>query len=275
MPALPTGIITQITGGDQAKPRLKQAYLMAVDLEGFPDRPPWQDKADKIAFQYWPETVTDSRAVEWNPRSIPGGSHPIYQWTHSGERKISFTSVFTNDFEPEEEGHGGGGGIGGLIDSAVNAVQNAATTIGLAGAPPSPGEKRRAVDVAAAVSWLRWFTYPCYEQDDLRVFEPAKCQLVLPGSRIGFSGLDDITCVMTQCEVTYEAFFTNGAPRIVEVSLEFAEVVQSSTGVQFHSRDQMVPAGTVAEFLAIEEEGGGSGNLLEGVAGAVGGALGF
>ena len=103
MPALPTGIITQLTGGEQPKPRLKQAYLAIADA-GLPDKPPWSETGgDKgaIAFQYWPETITDSRAVEWNPRAIPGGSHPIYQWTHSGERRLAFTAVFTTDFEPE------------------------------------------------------------------------------------------------------------------------------------------------------------------------------
>lgn len=276
MPALPTGIITQLTGGEQAKPKLRQAYLSIADTD-LPDKAPWADSGGAfgaIAFQYWPETINDTRPVEWNPRAIPGGSHPIYQWTHSGERRISFTAVFTNDFEPEDsEEHGEG--VGGLVDSAVNAVQSAAATIGLAGAPPGPGEKLRQVDVAAAVSWVRWFTYPYYDQDDLRVFEPAKALLVMPGSRIAFNGEDSISGVMTQCDVTYEAFFPNGAPRIVEVALEFAEVVQSSEGVKFHSRDQMKTSAQVGNVLAPIEQEGGSGNILEGVAGAISGVVGL
>lgn len=276
MPALPTGIITQLTGGEQPKPKLRQAYLSIFDTR-LKDDPPWAATSGKfgaIAFQYWPETVQDSRAVDWNPRSVPGGSHPIYQWSASGERKISFTAVFTNDFEPEEEK--GSGGVGGLIDSAVNAVQSAAASIGLAGSPPKPGDKLRQVDVAAAISWLRWFTYPYYEQDDLRVYEPAKALLVMPGSSISFDGEHSIACVMTQCEVTYEAFFPNGAPRIVEVSLEFAEVVQSETGVRFHSRDKMKRSAGVGDYLKpVDDSDAGSGGLLEDIAGAVGGALGL
>lgn len=272
MPALPTGIITQITGGNQPKPRLRQAYLAIADTD-LKDKPPWEESGGEkgaIAFQYWPESIQDSRAVEWNPRAIPGGSHPIYQWTHSGERKISFTGVFTNDFEPEEANSG----VGGLIDSAVNVVQSAASVIGLGGAPPRPGERIRQVDVAAAVSWLRWFTYPFYDDGDLRVYEPAKAVLVLPGSSISYDGEHSIMCVMTQCEVTYEAFFPNGAPRIVEVQLEFAEVVQNGNGVKFHSRDKMKRSAAIGNYLRVDD-GGGSGSLAEGVAGAISGAFGL
>lgn len=269
MPALPTGIITQLTGGEQPKPRLKQAYLVVAEAEILADAPPFG--RNKIAFQYWPESVVDSRQVEWNPRAIPGGSHPIYQWTHSGERRISFTAVFTNDFEPEEEGEG----HDGLVDTLVNSVQSSAASIGLAGSPPKPGELNRQVDVSSAISWLRWFTYPYYELNDIRVHEPAKIQLVFPGSKMAYNGQDDILCVMTNCEVTYEVFFTNGAPRIAEVALEFAEVVQSGERVRFHSRSDMGNAGNVTKYLTVNDEGGGSTTVAEDIAGAVSSSFGL
>lgn len=269
MPALPTGIITQLTSGEP-HPKLKQAYLVAWDMGGAPDNPPWLEKgADRIAFQYWPESVTDSRQVEWNPRSIPGGSHPIYQWTQSGERRLAFTAVFTRDKEPEIEEGDSGGGISGLVDAAVGAVNDAATAIGLAGS--HEGDKFRDVNIEAAISWLRWFTYPYYAPDDLRVFEPAKCLLVMPNSKIGHDGTDDIISVMTQCEVTYEAFYPNGAARIVEVSLEFAEVVQHDDAVRFHSRGDMKDvASGVGDSLGILPDSGESGGILESIGGVLG-----
>ena len=269
MPALPTGIVTQLTGGTQTKPRLKQAYLVAL-LEGQPDVPPWANFANNIPFQYWPETISDTRPAEWNPRAIPGGSHPIYQWTHSGERRITFTSLFTNDFEIEDEGHG----EGGLIDSAVNSLQTAATTIGLAGTPEPPGAQVRKVDVAAAISWMRWFTYPYYDPEDVRVYEPAKCLLVLPGSNIGFDGSDSITCVMTNCDVTYQAFFVNGKPRIAEVSLGFAEVIQRGDRVRFHSRDLMTTSARIPSYLSLNEENSST-SVAEDIAGSISGAFGL
>jgi hypothetical protein len=44
---------------------------------------------------------------------------------------------------------------------------------------------------------------------------------------------------MTTCDITYEAWFPNGFPRIIEVQLEFAEVVQYGGRVVFHDRSKM------------------------------------
>ena len=75
MPALPENILTQITNFGH-NPRLQDCYLQAVDLAQGEDTP-W-GTADGIRFQYWPETLQDSRTSDWTPRAIPGGSHPIY-----------------------------------------------------------------------------------------------------------------------------------------------------------------------------------------------------
>jgi hypothetical protein len=51
--------------------------------------------------------------------------------------------------------------------------------------------------------------------------------------------------------VTYEAFFPNGFPRIVEVQLEFAEVVQQANRVQFHDRKNMIVASSIRSYLGL------------------------
>jgi len=273
MPALPTGIITQLTQNGN-HPKLAQAYLKAIDLaEGEREKLPWGDKP--IAFQYWPESLNDSRPSEWNPRSIPGGSHPIYQWTHGGERRLSFTAVFTRDHAPPPKSKGSGGGLLGDLAQGLDTLNKDLGGIGLGGPEP---DKMRNIPIEAAISWLRYFTYPYYQQDDLRVFEPPKCILVLEGSKLGHLGEDDITCVMTTCDVTYEAWFPSGAARIVEVSLEFAEVVQKEGTVFFHNRADMILAdGTSAidweelnNKLSVEDSTKGGGGLIETIAGAVG-----
>jgi hypothetical protein len=241
MPTLPAGIVTAISG-KQVLPHLKQVYLVAIDTaEG--EELPWDTSrgggsaagairggngagGTKIALQYWPESLTDSRGSEWNPRNIPGGSHPIYQWARSGERRLSFTAVFARDHEPEEET------VGGL----AGAVQSLASDIGLG---PEGGDPAREPPIEAAVSWLRYFTYPLYRPGEIRVHEPPKALLVFSGSSLSHDGRAGLVTVMTGCEVTYEAWFPNGSPRIVEVALEFAEVVQEGNSVKFHSRHNM------------------------------------
>lgn len=41
---------------------------------------------------FFPESVSDSKSVNWNNIELPGASHPIYQYVNSGERTISFTA---------------------------------------------------------------------------------------------------------------------------------------------------------------------------------------
>jgi hypothetical protein len=231
-----------------------------------------------IMFQYWPESLNDSRPSEWNPRSIPGGSHPIYQWTHGGERRLSFTAVFTRDHQPPGPARGGALGV---LDNITDFGENAAEIIGLGG--PGVGDMRN-VPIESAVSWLRYFTYPYYKKGDLRVFEPPKGLLILPGSKLGHQGTDDVLTVMTGCDVTYEAWFPTGEPRIVEVALEFAEVVQGRGRVEFHNRANMRIASGVAgydesgrpspEKLGVPGDTG-DGSLLDDISGAIASPLGF
>lgn len=243
MPDLPDLLRTALVDLPH-EPRLQKAWIAAIDLAPHEqeDGPPWGTK--NIAFQYWPESITDSRSVEWNPRTIPGGSHPIYQWTHSGERRISFIAVFTTDTEPPEKALSRSRGGGS------NPYQVAFDSPGILSGFDIG---RRDLDVRSAISWLRWFTYPTYGTgQDTRVFEPAKVLLCMPNTGIAHTGEDHITCVMTACEVTYEAFFTSGFPRIAEVSIELAEVVQQSGSVRFHDRKNMLPSKFMANFTGFD-----------------------
>ncbi len=253
MVAAPGNILSQIVQTPHES-RLSQAILGAIDLA--PDEAvPWQnDNVDPaglfassggafpdrvykswLGLQYWPETLTDSRGAEWNPRNIPGGSHPIYQWTHGGERRVSFTTMFTTDTRVEDE-------QAGAEDPYADAAAN-----------PLAGIQKgtRDMDIRAAVNWLRYFTYPFYGRgSDLRVFEPPKVILVLPNTGMGHDGSNYIVAVMTTCDVTYEAWFPNGVPRIIEVQLEFAEVVQYGGRVLFHDRRNMLRSRQLGSYLA-------------------------
>jgi hypothetical protein len=252
VPDIPSNILSQLVSVPHL-PELKQVYLAATDTAPG-EIVPWEEfGASEIAFQYWPETLTDNRETTWNPRYIPGGSHPIYQWTHGGERRLTFTGIFTTDTEPNL----GEGAANPLAVASDASPYNAeAGNVGIAS-----GLKlgTRDVDLRAVVSWLRYFTYPLYEgqtADDIRVFEPPKVLLVMPNSKLAHNGNDHITAIMTLCEVTYQEWFPNGFPRIIEVALEFAEVVQTNGRVRFHSRGEMgLMSEQVGSYLARRGQG--------------------
>lgn len=258
MVAAPQNIITQALNVPH-ETRLAQAVIGALDLA--PDESvPWQDdNADPLALfqstgiampdtvyktwmalQYWPESLQDTRGAEWNPRMVPGGSHPIYQWTHGGERRITFTSAFTTDTAPPDETSGRDDPYADV--SVLSGIQKGT----------------RDMDIRAAVNWLRYFTYPMYGRgSDLRAFEPPKVILVFPSSGMGHDGSDYVVAVMTQCDVTYEAWFPNGVPRIIEVALEFAEVVQYGGRVRFHDRRDMRRSQNLPSYLKPRTRGNG------------------
>lgn len=193
-----------------------------------------------LGLQYWPESISDSRGSEWSPRNIPGGSHPIYQWTHGGERRISFTAVFSTDTAPPDE-------TSGRDDPYADISRLAGIRKGT-----------RDMDIRAAVNWLRYFTYPRYGTGaDLRAYEPPKCILVMPNMGMGHDGSDYIVAVMNQCDVTYEACFPNGVPRLCEVSLEFSETVQYGNRVRFHDRANMTVSRGLSSYLRPRIASGG------------------
>lgn len=202
------------TGGPSLDPKLARVYMIplkdATEGGGFDD-----DK--ERAFQYWPETMQDSRGdVGWQEKAIPGLSHPLMQWTQGGSRRISFTVVFGRDrYELPD-----------LDDPRTE-----------------EWDLEENVDIGAAAAWLRWYTYPLYKEGDFRVIAPPSIMLVMPltaigGIRDGGLHQDAILTVMTSCDITYLSWFPNGVPRLAEASLEFAEIIQGSLGhIYPHSRD--------------------------------------
>jgi hypothetical protein len=183
-----------------------------------------------LDFQYFPDSISDSKSINWAPKEIPGGSLPLYQWVNSGERRISFTSVFTTDVDFSTKGQGGG-------------LQAAS----LVGRLKSSGSHYRNIDIRAAVYWLRRFLLPRYGDDTAvgvpLTKAPHKLQLHMPNTGIGRAGgagggtcrRDWLTCIMTGCDVTWESFFASGFPRVATVSLSFAQVAQYKGQISFPS----------------------------------------
>lgn len=173
------------------------------------------------AFQYFPESFSDSKAVSWQAKEIPGASLPLYQWTSSGERSVSFTAQFTTDIDPFAQGD-------------VPDVSEFNSRL------QSNGVLRRNIDVRSAVIWLRRYMFPTYSAGV--TVPPPRLILYLPLSGLGLAGgetnlstADQMLCVMTQCEITWEKFFPSGNARSASVSLAFAQVPQSGGSVALPS----------------------------------------
>jgi hypothetical protein len=176
-------------------------------------------------FQYFPETISDTKQVNYQRRDVPGASLPIYQWVNSGERLISFTAVFSTD---------------------VNLGLSYTTAFSLHERLKGAGHEDRNVDIRAAVSVLRDKMMPLYPKSTTptQVKAPPKLLLYLPGTGIGWAGgfntgapeaEHSVICIMTQCDVSWESFFPNGLPRLATVQLSFAQLAQRGGRVVFPS----------------------------------------
>lgn len=191
-----------------------------------------------IKFQYFPETVNDSRSVDLQAKYGIGSSHPIYQWVHGSAREIAFETNFTaEDNEPEINNTlaVASGFIKNPISSAVSLV--AARGV----------NSQESVDIESAIAWLRSKTYPIYTNRS--VGAPPKLVLWLEGSGItsfvnSSLQLDVVPVIMTTCDVTYESFFRNGKPRSVSVSLRFVEIIQVGQNWKYVGREKLNSAWT-------------------------------
>lgn len=254
------GIVQSLVSA--VSPREDRNTAMAILAELDPAKDTVVPGSD-LAFQYFPETITRSRSVDYVEKRGIGGSHPIYQWVSGSGRQVSFTAVFSRDEQPDTPQNAAqiaGGILESTLDVAqnpINAAINAVTTVagnalnGVFGAsgPQANYDKGRRynVPIEAAIAWLESKTYPVYNKNNTRrpVSPPPKLLLYLPNSGI-FSGVgnvgglskDFMTCLMTNCSIEYEAFFRSGAPRIVSVSLEFVETIQVGSSWKYISKDQ-------------------------------------
>lgn len=188
------------------------------------------------AFQYFPETISDTKSPEWVRKNVPGGSHPIVTFLNGGERVISFPVVFANDKNPEPLGVLSAA-LTGTFELNIDSLF---------------GETRKdVVDIPAALAFLRKFTYPDYA--DGVASAPPFAIVYLPNSGIIGQGSfpDSIVGAMIGCDITYEKFHRNGEPKIVVVNLSFLEVVQIGDGWKFVGRgdvDNMLAAQSRAPY---------------------------
>ena len=168
---------------------------------------------ESLFFQYWPASLQDDYQVEYAEHSIPGGTHPLYQWVSGRGRTITFQAVFTSEVNTKRS-------LGNFSGTVA-----AAGARGLADLSPSAPYT---VDVAAGLSMLRSWMRPKYAEDAGlgTTAPPPILTLVLPGTEINGKNKDSINVILRAAPITYEAWFPNGQPRVATVDLTFSEVVQ-------------------------------------------------
>jgi hypothetical protein len=181
------------------------------------------DEKDNVisykSLQYFPESLRDSKSVDYSRKAMPGGSLPIYQWVSGGARTLSLTAILSCDND-----------LSDINTGVVNSFMKLEDL-------NSKGLQRNNIDIRSAVVWLRQHLYPRYSQNQqtpsgYQVSAPRKVFLNIPNSGIGFAGMgslsrpDSVLCIMTQCEVDYKSFFPNGLPRLASIQLSFEEVAQ-------------------------------------------------
>lgn len=251
--------VPQSLAGALADPKAErpsEVIIIPLADDGTPDL---QTFGAPLRLQYFPESISDSKTMNYQQKEIPGGSLPIYQWVSSGERTLAFTATFTTDVDL-------------ISDPQLAALIQA----------PTSGLRDRNVDIRSAIAWLRSFTLPRYVNGSsgggggssvqglapttsgggngtsgitYTTLPPRRVRLYIPNSGIGVAGgmfsaqsqqalPDSVVCVMTQCEVEWTAFFPSGFPRIATVQLTFAQIAQMGQSVVFPSADGMQGAVT-------------------------------
>jgi hypothetical protein len=219
--------------------------------------------AQQRSFQYFPSTIEDSKASNYQAKIIPGLSHPLYQWTSGGARTISFEAVFTRDrtyTDSESQ----------AIDFGVVSATEKAVGFSI-----GKSSDDRNVDIPSAIAWLRSFMLPqyatgsadgksapgvdaqgTYSPTPSRPHPPSKLILGLPGVRINWGvpelAGDEMYCIMTGCGVNYSGFFHDGTPRIAKVALAFAEIIQVNGTIKVQDGGVLRRIGTSGYGLNIK-----------------------
>jgi hypothetical protein len=229
-----TTIARSFRGG--LAPRPARGYILPRDGFDGDNALPEQQRS----FQYFPATISDSQATNYQTKIIPGLSHPLYQWTSGGARVVSFEAIFTRDrtyTSAEARAVQGRSGLGG-------GQSNGLGNIGV-----SSNSDPRNVDIPSAITWLRSFLLPWYSDDGKGTYSstpnrphpPRKLILGLPGVRLNWGvptmPSEQMNAIMTSCEVVYDGFFHDGTPRMAKVSLAFAEIIQVGGRITCHNAE--------------------------------------
>jgi len=182
-------------------------------------KPIWigvQDPTNKAKFtersmQWFPETLQETGGAEWEEKKVPGGSHPLYNYSGGQGRSFSFTLVFTSDEDPD---------LG-----EVTRGKNEAYGV-------------RNLDLREELGWVRSLCAAMYNSTEggQRVVPPPVVKLRVDNLGWGVGNGAEVYCLFQSYDITYEKVWSSGYPRLATVSLQCVETIQESGKIQFLGR---------------------------------------
>lgn len=193
-----------------------------------------KDSAEKemlwgVILPFYPDSISDSYQTSWNQKPVSGGSLPLYFWDSGGPRMISMTTM--------------------LVRESIKSVVVKSKPVRSGNVLYIKKVDDYNLDITKAIGWLRRQMYPIYSNDVNTMIRPPERMRVIFEKGIGSEGegfspgmvepANILNCVMTGCEITYQKFFADGTPKIVNVDLVFDEVPQDETGITFHGGGAM------------------------------------
>jgi hypothetical protein len=175
-------------------------------------------------FQYFPSTITVNKSQDYAVKKPFGASLPVRQWVGGGDNPIGFTAEFSCDVDLMAKGAAAGAALMKKLHAA--------------------GAEDFNPDIRSALAWLGNMQSPTYGPEAINTKPPPALLLVLPGSGIGLVNgdpggavaTDSAPCVLDSMDVTYEAFFPSGLPRLVQVALSFQRIPQIGGSIVFPGR---------------------------------------
>lgn len=181
-------------------------------------------RPEGFRFQYFPATVTMNKSQNYAVKNPFGASLPIRQWVGGGDNPIGFTAEFSCDVDLMANGQA----AGAVLMKRLHAA----------------GAEDFNPDIRSALAWLGNMQSPTYGAEAIDTRPPPALLLILPGSGIGLVhgdpgsavATDSAPCVLESMDVTYEAFFPSGLPRLVQVQLSFQRIPQIGGSVTFPGR---------------------------------------
>jgi len=159
-----------------------------------------------LFFQFFPETIVDSRSANVSEVNIPFFSNPMPTFSSASPRIISFSADFAQEKWAVQSSQQLDAGLGN--DIAFWDKHN--------------------FNVGLALQALRSLTYPVAVNG---LMYPLPLYLSLPGTRIGIDRVagsgalinSSILCFMKSYSSTRKSFFPDGVPRIGSIQMDFQE----------------------------------------------------
>lgn len=229
---------------DQENNKLVHAALFKVGAAGN-----IESKHEYAPFLLNPESIEDTKSGNWVENTIPGQSDPILQWVSGGARTLSFTALVTRDtfhFPSKSKNL-----LGGMVDSAINAVGAIASSFAGVNIPPigdvlgsllgnsSPSVGEKELSIANSLDYYRSLMYPTINDANVLQSSPPLVVLAMGKTLSSFSGKSVTGAISPKStdlwitknvNIRVTKWLPNLTPMEAEVSFEFVQYIISSRG---------------------------------------------